>query len=488
MDPSSGGPCQGIRNSVPALEALGVRNEVVCLDDPAADFVGDDPFPVHALGPCKGPWAYASGLRPWLRENLARFDAVLVHGLWLYHSHAARLEIARLRKASDGSFTSANRQASTDNPALLPRITDHRSLGASPTDHRVPKVCVMPHGMLDPWFQRATSRRLKAWRNTLYWHLIERGVVADADALFFTCEQELRLARQTFFRYRPRAEISVGYGVPEPPPPSPEAEAAFRRHASGLGDRPYLLFLSRIHPKKGVDLLLRAYTDLAKHHFAASSPENCKLNTDDPARSTHEPASLTGKVGAPRPSRPTTDHRSLITDHSPLPSLVIAGPLDSAYAHEMQQLAEELMTSSLKTENSHLNPPKICFVGMLQGDAKWGAFHGCEAFVLPSHQENFGIAVAEALACGKPVLISNQVNIWREIEEAGGGLIAADTAEAVSDQLAAWHATPAATRQAMASAARAAYDRHFAVAPAARSMLTALQSLAIPPKMGRTRQ
>lgn len=53
---------------------------------------------------------------------------------------------------------------------------------------------------------------------------------------------------------------------------------------------------------------------------------------------------------------------------------------------------------------------------------KWGAFGAADVFVLPSHQENFGIAVAEALACGTPVLISNKVNIWREIQAGGGGL------------------------------------------------------------------
>jgi len=54
---------------------------------------------------------------------------------------------------------------------------------------------------------------------------------------------------------------------------------------------------------------------------------------------------------------------------------------------------------------------------MLQGDDKWGAFYAVGVFFLPSHQENCSIVVAEALACGKPVLISNKVNIWREIEE-----------------------------------------------------------------------
>ena len=56
---------------------------------------------------------------------------------------------------------------------------------------------------------------------------------------------------------------------------------------------------------------------------------------------------------------------------------------------------------------------------MLTGNLKWGAFAAADAFMLPSHQENFGIAVVEALACGIPVLISNKINIWREIVDDG---------------------------------------------------------------------
>ena len=71
----------------------------------------------------------------------------------------------------------------------------------------------------------------------------------------------------------------------------------------------------------------------------------------------------------------------------------------------------------------------MLFPGMVGGKQKWAAFRGAKAFVLPSHQENFGIAVAEALACGCPVLISNKVNIWREIAEGKAGIVTDDTPE-----------------------------------------------------------
>jgi glycosyltransferase involved in cell wall biosynthesis len=75
---------------------------------------------------------------------------------------------------------------------------------------------------------------------------------------------------------------------------------------------------------------------------------------------------------------------------------------------------------------------------MLTGDAKWGALYGCDAFILPSHQENFGIAVVEALACGKPVLISNKVNIWREIEKDRAGTVRDDTVSGTKRLLDYW--------------------------------------------------
>jgi glycosyltransferase involved in cell wall biosynthesis len=98
---------------------------------------------------------------------------------------------------------------------------------------------------------------------------------------------------------------------------------------------------------------------------------------------------------------------------------------------------------------------------MLLGDAKWGAFHAAEAFALPSHQENFGIAVAEALACGKPVLLSDKVNIAAEIAADGAGLMEPDTAAGTERLLERWMEMPAAEREAMAARARDCFHQRY---------------------------
>jgi glycosyltransferase involved in cell wall biosynthesis len=98
---------------------------------------------------------------------------------------------------------------------------------------------------------------------------------------------------------------------------------------------------------------------------------------------------------------------------------------------------------------------------MIQGDLKWGAFHHAEAFVLPSHHENFGISVVEALACGTPVLISDKVQIWREIAESGAGLVEPDTLEGTQELLRRWLELTPAARDGMRAAATRCYEERF---------------------------
>lgn len=411
MDAKTGGVAQAVRNLIQGQRGGQIVHEVVCLDSAYSGGELTDAFPLHALGPHFTSWCYSPRLLPWLLAHLPRFDEVIVHGLWLYPSQAVRRALKSLQNKVK----------------------------------RLPRCHVMPHGMLDPYFQRDPSRRIKALRNWVMWKILESKVVHEADSLLFTCEEEKKLARESFRPYRPRRESVVGLGVAEPPCATTAMKTAFQVTCPGLGSRPYRLFLSRLHPKKGLDLLIRAYLE--------SWQQACR-----------------GSDGG-----------------KDFPALVIAGPLDDAYAREMQKLAAAIVACShdalTVTSSAAAVPddpaPALClspnvpvfFSGMLVGDAKWGAFHGCEAFVLPSHQENFGIAVVEALACGKPVLISDKVNIWREILAEGAALVAPDTLEGTRSLMERWLVLPEAERQHMGHCARRCFSERFEIGMAAKRLM-----------------
>ena len=394
MDPASGGPCQGIRNIDSEMVHLGVSREVVSLDDPNAAFLGTDDFPVHAMGPTKGAWQYTPKIQPWLKENINRFDVVIINGIWLYCSYITYKTLSSLRKQN----------------------IQH------PDKKKLPAIFVMPHGMLDPYFQKAEHRKLKAIRNSLYWRFIEKKIINNVDGILFTCEVELQLAKQAFEGYAPKRQLNVGYGVTAPELFLPKMSTSFIEKCPDLKDEPYLLFLSRIHTKKGVDLLIEAYASIKEQ------AKNSNLKT---------------------------------------PKLVIAGPgLDTDFGRRILALVRK----------SPLLQNSVFFTGMLTGDAKWGAIYGCEAFILPSHQENFGIAIVEAMACKKPVLISNQVNIWIEIKETGGGIVANDTLEGTKNLLLQWINLPLDQKNDMGKLAFIAFEKHFDIRQTSLSFLNAINS------------
>ena len=151
MDSTSGGPAQGIRNNIPFWKQQGIVPSILSFDNPEADFIKDEK--IIAIGPIKNPWAYAPKGMQWLIKNICSYDVVLIHGLWLYNSYAVTKAIKKLKRAGK----------------------------------QVPKVFIMPHGMLDPYFQKSSTHKFKAIRNSIYWQLIEKQVINSADGILFTC-------------------------------------------------------------------------------------------------------------------------------------------------------------------------------------------------------------------------------------------------------------------------------------------------------------
>lgn len=269
-----------------------------------------------------------------------------------------------------------------------------------------PPYWVYPHGMLDPWFKRTYPRKhLKKW---LYWPWADYRVLRDASAVCFTSEQERLLARESFWLYRVR-ETVVPYGVQRPPGSLDPGRAAdqirvFEERFPNLIGQRLIVCLARLHVKKGLDLLLEAFAPLARQ--------------------------------------------------DPRLHLMLAGPASGAAGESVRQALLEGALQAGVSDQVHLP-------GLLEGDLKWGALRSAELFALPSHQENFGVAVVEALACGVPVLISTPVNIADEVQAAGAGLVQADTAAATGAALATWNALPDDQRRAMGEAASRLFQERF---------------------------
>jgi len=371
VNPKGGGPMEALRHYGGRVRSLGHDVEVVTLDDPSQGYVSNYSLPVRALGPSLGTYGYNPRLTGWLRNNASRFDAVLVHGLWQYHGFGA-----------------------------------WRALRRSPVPYYV-----FPHGMLDPWFK--TTFPLKHLKKQLYWPWADYRLLRDARAVLFTSQEERRLARQSFSRYEAR-EVVVDYGTSAPPADADRLRQAFFLQHPELRGKRLLLFLGRIHPKKGCDLLIEAFA----------------------------------RIGGADPSL----------------HLVLAGPDQTGWASSLRSLAAAAGIAG-----------RVAFLGMLQGDIKWGALYASEAFALPSHQENFGIAVAESLGCGLPVLISDKVNIWREVEADQAGIVNPDSLKGTERSLRTWLGMSESARTGMRERARSCFERRFTAEAMASSLLSVLK-------------
>jgi glycosyltransferase involved in cell wall biosynthesis len=385
-NPAGGGPIEAILRQSEAFRAMGRGEiELVTLDDPSASWVQAYPGKIIALGVPRTeltgwrrrlPWVhygYAPAFVPWLKKNARGYDAVVLNGIWNYTALGVKSALVGTR---------------------------------------IPYV-VFPHGMLDPWFVK--TYRLKAIFKQISWWFCEGPVLNNARAVFFTTEEERTLARGVFHPYRVRERV-VGLGTSDIQGDAARQSEAFRAQMPRLGSRPYLLYLSRIHPKKGCDLLIEA--------FAAAMPARPGLQ------------------------------------------LVIAGPDQTGWRQQLEKRAGELGIAD-----------SIHWPGMLSGDVKWGAFRGAEAFVLPSHQENFGVVVAEAMAAGRPALITNKVNIWREVEESGGGLVESDDVEGITRLLRQFLSMTEETRAEMGRRARACFLERFEIHSAVTSIDSALREV-----------
>jgi glycosyltransferase involved in cell wall biosynthesis len=299
-----GGPAVAVVGLASAQKRAGLDVRVISThragdDLSSADVLREQDIQVHLVGPTSGLLSGHPALASALQDVLAAADIVHIHALWEDIQHHAAVAA--------------------------------RQIG-------IPYI-FRPCGMLDPW-----SLSQSRWKKRLYmaWRL--RRDLNGAAALHYTATLERDVAGPLELKPLSLVEPNgVDLSEFEALPPA----GTFRSRYPMIGDRPLVLFLSRLHPKKGIELLLPA--------FARGAPAGAVL--------------------------------------------VIAGPGEERYTEQLMDRAAALGVKD-----------RVLFTGMLRGRDRVAAFADADLFVLPSYQENFGIAVVESLAAGTPVVISDQVS------------------------------------------------------------------------------
>lgn len=372
IDPSAGGPIEYARVMADAHATAGHESVFITLDPPDLPYRDKFPHEAHLAGP-RGPGGIAKAFAPALEAVASKAPSVaVIHGLWNWSTMGG---VRTLKRTG------------------TPWVT-------------------FTHGMLDPYFRVGNTKKNIA--KQISWTLLQGRAMSQADWVLFTCEEEQRLAKDQFIGHNGYRGRTVAFCASDMEDIG--GSGSLGDHLPKLAGRDYLLFLSRIHSKKGCDILVEAFA-----RIAAEAPS---LN------------------------------------------LVIAGP------------DRDGLMPGLKAQATSLGvTDRIHWPGMLMGEIKAAAYRSARAFVLPSHQENFGMVVAEALSASTPVLISDKVNIWREVEASGAGLVGPDTLEGTTQILKRFVALSGEELATLRGKARTAYEANFSVAKAASDLEEVLAGL-----------
>ena len=335
VSPLRGGPSVMLRTMARGLVQAGVTVDVATTDDNgpgrldvvSCKAVIEDGVTYRYFPRQTKFYTFSWPLTRWLAEHVKDYDVIHIHALFSYAAVPAALLAKRFK---------------------------------------VPYI-VRPLGVLNRWGMQ--NRRV--WLKKLSFRLIDSRILAGAAAIHYTSEQEMLEAVELGVKQN-YAIIPNAVDIPEYVMSMPQGQ--FRTVHPELTGRFLILFLSRLDPKKGLDILLPAFDRLRKRY--------------------------------------------------PEAYLIVAGNGESEFIAQQKRLAEKLGIGA-----------HILWTGFLNNEQKWFVLRDADVFVLPSYSENFGIAVVEAMAIGLPVIVSNRVAIHREVANANAGLVVGCTIDQLSEAL-----------------------------------------------------
>ena len=329
-----GGPSQSTIEMVKALRNNNIDAEIITtndngrdlLDVPLGKFIDYQQVPIQFFSRFSPPihaireFAYSGDLTIWLWQNVRNYDLLHIHAIFSYTATIAMI-IARCQK--------------------------------------VPYI-VMPHGFLCEW-----SLRQKTLKKQIYLKLIEKANLNHSQSIHFTCIAEQKEASQLNLKSSSFI-IPHGISISEI---IPNAREDIRKYLNIPADEPIILFLSRLHPKKGLNHLIPALGKLSNYRF----------------------------------------------------TFVIAGSGDPEYETELKTLV-----------TTHGIQEKTHFVGFVKGEIKDLFLQGADVFTLTSYSENFGVAVIESLAVGVPVIVTPGVALSDIVQQHHLGYVTELNVNAIS--------------------------------------------------------
>ncbi len=299
------------------------------------------------------PYKVSFGLTRWLRKNIAGFDLVHIHALFSFSSTMA----ARIAR-----------------------------------QHSVPYV-VRPLGVLNRWGMENRRPILKR----VSFRMVELPILLNSAAIHYTSNAERAEAASLNPRLAEHRSATISLPIERAEPGDAEV---FRARYPTLKKHRVILFLSRIHPMKGLELLLDAFSMVREKHKGVA--------------------------------------------------LVIAGEGEKAYVRGLQEHARRVLettgpqttgprTTDKQQKVSGQGASEVIWTGHLSGEMKAAALAAADVFVLPSASENFGIAAAESLAAGIPTIVSEEVALSSDIRRYDAGVVVKrdmrQLAGAISDSL-----------------------------------------------------
>jgi len=357
IDPKQGGVAEAVRLSTKIFSRSEIEIEVLCFDEAKEKFVEDFPSVTHAIGKGISSYSFSLNYLKWLMTHVKNYDLVIIDGLWQFHVFGGY--ICKLKKVPYAVYT---------------------------------------HGMLDPYFNQF---KLKYLKKLPFWFLVERNIIHMAEKTIFTCEDEKMISKNSFPLMKSDA-IIVTLGIEKIDKDKDALVKSFLDNCNVPKNKKIALYLSRIHEKKGIDILIDV----------------------------------------------VYENRNILNDYI----FAIAGTGDINLEKELKQ-----RVIKYKIEKNFL------WLGHISGDIKWGAFNIAEFFILPSHSENFGIVVAEALSQSTPVISTNKVNIWREIDKYKAGFISNDDKKGVANSIKHYIFLSKEEKEQMKQNSLACYENSFSI-------------------------